>query len=107
MRGLAEHLENHVILLGCGRVGRIVVSVLEAARVQYLAMELDLEEFRHAKQLRHRIVLADGSRLRMLYAAGLSRASLLVITYDHPRPLERILTRTSRTAAIAHTGQRA
>lgn len=91
IRGLAEHLENHVILLGCGRVGRLVVSVLEAAHLKYLAMELDLEEFRHAKQLGHRIVLADASRLRMLDAAGLSRASLLVITFDHPRPLERIL----------------
>ena len=36
---------------------------------------------------------ADASRTRLLEAAGLSRASLLVITFDHYRALERILQR--------------
>ncbi|HYZ86242.1 MAG TPA: cation:proton antiporter [Bryobacteraceae bacterium] len=91
VRAEAEQLDRHVILLGCGRVGRLVVSLLEAARIEYLALEIDLEEFRQAKDLGYRIVLGDASRPRLLDAAGLDRTSLVVITFDHHRPLERIL----------------
>ena len=42
-------LSDHVILCGCGRVGRLVAVVLEAAKVPYLAIESDLTRFREAK----------------------------------------------------------
>jgi CPA2 family monovalent cation:H+ antiporter-2 len=87
----SHSLENHVILLGCGRIGRLVAPVLEQARVPYIALEKDPDQFQHAKRRGHKVVLADGSRTRLLDAAGLKHARLLVITFDHRRPLERIL----------------
>jgi CPA2 family monovalent cation:H+ antiporter-2 len=90
-RANAAEMDNHVILLGCGRIGRLVASVLEEAHLQCLAFEKDLDRFREAKRLGHHVVLADGSRSHVLGAAGLKRARLLVITFDHQRPLERIL----------------
>jgi CPA2 family monovalent cation:H+ antiporter-2 len=87
----SHSLENHVILLGCGRIGRLVAPVLEQARVPYIALEKDPDQFQHAKRRGHKVVLADGSRTRLLDAAGLNHARLLVITFDHRRPLERIL----------------
>jgi CPA2 family monovalent cation:H+ antiporter-2 len=87
----SEGLDGHIILLGCGRVGRLVASVLDAARVPYLAIESDFQRFREAQRRGHRILLADGSRARVLRAPGLRNARLLVITFAHRRPLERAL----------------
>jgi CPA2 family monovalent cation:H+ antiporter-2 len=91
VRNESAELEDHVLLLGCGRVGRLVAAVFEAARFPYLALENDSERFQHARQRGHRIVLADASRARSLDAAGLRRSRLLVITFDHRPALERIL----------------
>jgi CPA2 family monovalent cation:H+ antiporter-2 len=91
VRKESEQLSDHVVLLGCGRVGRLVAAVLEAARIPYLAFEKNFENFQEAKRRGHRIVWADGSRSRLLKAAGLRRARLLVITFDDRHALERIL----------------
>ncbi|MCX8073010.1 MAG: cation:proton antiporter [Candidatus Binatia bacterium] len=86
-----ERLEGHVLLLGCGRVGRLVAAVLEAAEVPYLAFESDPARFQEAKRQGHRVILADAGRLRLLDAAGVARCKLIVMTFSYPRLVERIL----------------
>ncbi|GIV04248.1 MAG: glutathione-regulated potassium-efflux system protein [Candidatus Binatia bacterium] len=87
----SEQLENHVLLLGCGRVGRQVAAVLEAAGVPYVAFEADPTRFDEAKRRGHRVILADAGRLRLLDAAGVARAKLLVVTFSYPRLVDRIV----------------
>jgi monovalent cation:H+ antiporter-2, CPA2 family len=65
--------------------------VLEAAKVPYVALESDLTRFREARQRGHNIVFGDASRRRILEAAGLSRARLLIVTFDRRPAVERIL----------------
>jgi CPA2 family monovalent cation:H+ antiporter-2 len=87
----SQALRDHVILCGCGRVGRLVAVVLEAARAPYIGLEWDLTRFREAKRSGHRVVFADASRTRMLQRAGLERARLLVVTFDERRAVRRLL----------------
>jgi monovalent cation:H+ antiporter-2, CPA2 family len=87
----SRSLSDHVILCGCGRVGRLVALVLEAAQIPYIAIECDLTRFREAKQAGHNVVFADASRSRVLHRAGAERARLLVVTFDERRAVERLL----------------
>jgi CPA2 family monovalent cation:H+ antiporter-2 len=87
----SEGLNEHAILCGCGRVGRLVALVLEAAQIRYVAIERDLTRFREAKEAGHNVVFADASRSGVLHRAGVERARLLVITFDELRALERLL----------------
>jgi CPA2 family monovalent cation:H+ antiporter-2 len=87
----SETLDGHVLLLGCGRVGRQVAAVLEAADVPYLALEADPNRFQVAKRQGHRVVLADAGRLRLLDAVGIARARLVIATFSYPRLIERII----------------
>jgi hypothetical protein len=41
----SKSLDDHIIVCGCGRVGRLVACVLEAAKMPYLAIEADLARF--------------------------------------------------------------
>ncbi len=96
-----SRLENHVILCGCGRVGRLVASVLEEAKLPYLAIEAAYEELDHARRQGHHAVFGDASRSRILDAAGLRRAAVVVITFDRFKSVEKILhhVRTANPAA--------
>ncbi|MEO3385386.1 cation:proton antiporter [Mesorhizobium sp. CAU 1741] len=91
IRAESDRLHDHVILCGCGRVGRLVATVLETADIAYLAIELDLVRFRAARRQGHEVVFGDAKHHRILEAAGLDRAQLVILTFDHLHAVERIL----------------
>jgi len=91
IREESRGLKDHVILCGCGRVGRPVSLVLEAAKVPYIAVESDLIRFRRAKKAGHKVVFGDAGRKRILEAAGVARARLVVVTFDRRHTVERVL----------------
>ena len=91
IREESQDLTDHVILCGCGRVGRLVSLVLEAANAPYIAVESDLIRFRRAKKSGHKVVFGDAGRKRVLEAAGVARAGIVVVTFDRRHAVERIL----------------
>jgi CPA2 family monovalent cation:H+ antiporter-2 len=91
IREESQDLKDHVIVCGCGRVGRPVSLVLEAAKAAYIAVEFDLTRFRRAKKSGHKVVFGDAGRKRVLEAAGVARARLVVVTFDRRHAVERIL----------------
>jgi CPA2 family monovalent cation:H+ antiporter-2 len=91
IRDETRNLRDHVILCGCGRVGRPVSLVLEAAKAPYIAIEFDLIRFRKSKKSGHKVVFGDAGRKRVLEAAGIARARLVVVTFDRRHAVERIL----------------
>jgi CPA2 family monovalent cation:H+ antiporter-2 len=93
IRAQSGNLHDHVVLCGCGRVGRLVATVLESAEIPYIAIEMDLTRFRAARRQGHEVVFGDARHHRILEAAGLDRALLVVITFDHHNAVERVLHR--------------
>jgi CPA2 family monovalent cation:H+ antiporter-2 len=86
-------LSDHVILCGCGRVGRPVAAVLEGSGVPYLALEADLGQLRRAQRQGHRVVFGDATRHGILRAAELGRARAVVVTFSDTAAVERLLRR--------------
>lgn len=90
-RETAEGLDGHVVLCGCGRVGRLVATALEAAKLPYLAIEADHARFKEAQRQGHKVVHGDASHHRILSAAGIAGVKLVIITFDRRSVVERIL----------------
>jgi CPA2 family monovalent cation:H+ antiporter-2 len=88
-----QDLTGHVILCGCGRIGRPVAAALEAAKLPYVALEKDFPRYRAARAEGLRAMFADATRGGMLASAGLARARLVVLTFLSEREAERILRR--------------
>lgn len=86
-----EALSDHVILCGCGRVGRLVAAVLEGSGVPYLALELDIGRMRQARDQGFRVAFGDATRHGILQAAGLRRARAVVVTLPDRAGVERLL----------------
>jgi CPA2 family monovalent cation:H+ antiporter-2 len=91
LRTMSASLDRHVLLCGCGRVGRLVVTALEAAKIPCIAIEADLARFKEAQRGGHTTVHGDAAHHRILAAAGLAKARLVVITFDRLAAVERIL----------------
>lgn len=86
-----QGLDGHVILCGCGRIGRLVAAALHAASVPYVALEKDFRRYREARERGVRVVFADAARFGALAAAGLESSRLLVLTFDREPDAARIL----------------
>lgn len=72
-------LDKHVILAGCGPVGRLVAVTLENADIRYLAVERNVDRLRRAQADGHKVVFGDATRPGILDAAGIVRARAMVV----------------------------
>lgn len=72
---------KHVIICGYGRCGQNLARMLERENIPYMALDLDPDRVRQAAAAGDSVVFGDAARLQALMAAGLARASAVVITY--------------------------
>jgi CPA2 family monovalent cation:H+ antiporter-2 len=73
--------EAHVIICGYGRSGQNLARILEGERIPYMALDLDPDRVRQAAAAGQSVVFGDAARLQSLMAAGLARASAVVVSY--------------------------
>ncbi|MDM0111747.1 monovalent cation:proton antiporter-2 (CPA2) family protein [Variovorax sp. J22R133] len=80
---------EHVIICGYGRCGQNLARILEREGIPYMALDLDPDRVRQAATAGDSVVFGDAARLQALMAAGLARASAVVVTYlDVPGALK-------------------
>ena len=75
------NVHRHVIICGYGRCGQNLARVLESEGIPYMALDLDPDRVRQAAAAGDSVVFGDAARLQSLMAAGLARASAVVVTY--------------------------
>lgn len=88
-RSLAR--KQHVIICGFGRCGQSLAHVLEAEKVPFMALDLDIDRVRQAAAVGESVVYGDSTRRDTLQAVGVHRARALVITYDDTASALRVL----------------
>lgn len=77
----AGALSNHVIVCGYGRTGKQMEQFLRRENVPCLALELDAMLVSQPADAASHIVFGDAGKKEILLAAGIARASAVVVTY--------------------------
>jgi len=72
---------GHVIICGYGRSGHTLANFLEQENLHFIALDLDSRRVREALAAKKSVVYGDAAKREVLMAAGLMRASALVISY--------------------------
>ena len=85
---------KHVIICGYGRCGQNLGHMLEREGIQYMALDLDPDRVRQAAAAGDSVVFGDAVRLQSLMAAGLARASAVVVTYLDTASALKVLANT-------------
>jgi monovalent cation:H+ antiporter-2, CPA2 family len=88
------NVNRHVIICGYGRCGQNLARMLEREGIPYIALDLDPDRVRQATAAGDSVVFGDASRLQALAAAGLARASAVVITYLDVPGAMKVLSNT-------------
>ena len=86
--------DKHVIICGYGRCGQNLGHMLEREGIQYMALDLDPDRVRQAAAAGDSVVFGDAVRLQALMAAGLARASAVVVTYLDTASALKVLANT-------------
>ncbi len=73
--------EKHAILCGYGRTGQHLARFLERENIAYVALDYDPERVHAAASAGESVVFGDCTRAEILMAAGLARASVVIITF--------------------------
>ncbi len=74
-------VDKHAILCGFGRNGQYLGRMLEQEGITYIALDLDPERVREAAAAGETVVFGDAAKRETLIAAGINRASVVVVTY--------------------------
>jgi CPA2 family monovalent cation:H+ antiporter-2 len=96
IRAEASRENRHVIVCGYGRSGQNLAWLLEQENIPSLALDLDPVRVRDARDAGKSVVYGDCARRDVLEAAGLHRASALVISFNDTTAALRILEITRR-----------
>lgn len=88
---LAEMMDvqNHVIILGFGRVGQTIAKLLSAENVPYIAIDSQVSTVLRARKIGLPVYFGDGSRREVLHAIGVERARAAIVTLNDATAAER------------------
>jgi monovalent cation:H+ antiporter-2, CPA2 family len=82
---------GQVLIIGCGRVGRLVAQMLDVHKLRYLALEADIDAVRSARKRGYHVQFGDATRPGMIAHLGLGEARAVVVTMDDPPQASRII----------------
>jgi monovalent cation:H+ antiporter-2, CPA2 family len=88
----AINTDRHVLICGYGRSGQNLARLLGVEGIPYMALDLDPDRVQQAAAAGQSVVFGDATRLQSLSAAGLSRASAVVITWPQLAAARKILS---------------
>jgi len=84
---------RHAIVVGCGRVGRLVAEMLTEHGQPYVAIDVDPELVKEARTAGISARFADAARPDALERLGLDEATAVIFTMDDPVGVQRLVRR--------------
>ncbi len=87
----ADELCDHVIICGFGRIGQNIAQILNAEGFEYYALDYNVELIKNASKAGYRVAFGDSTHREILLAAGIERASVIVICHDNIGTTEKTL----------------
>jgi CPA2 family monovalent cation:H+ antiporter-2 len=82
--------EPRVIIVGCGRVGRLVAEMLTRHGKSYVAIDSDADLIERCKREGYHAVFGNAARVDALDRLGIERAPAVILTMDEPVLAQRI-----------------
>jgi CPA2 family monovalent cation:H+ antiporter-2 len=82
-----------IVIVGLGRVGRIVADMLAAHDLDYVAIDSDTEAVRDGRDHGYPILFGDVSRGTLVDRLHLGRPSAVILTMDNPVLVARLAKR--------------
>ncbi|MFN8828789.1 MAG: cation:proton antiporter [Labrys sp. (in: a-proteobacteria)] len=86
-----EDHQARAILVGYGRVGRLVGEMLEVHKVPWLAVDADARGVSRWRETNRNVYWGDATNAAFLERCGLAEATALIITIDTTKSIEAVI----------------
>ena len=87
-----KDLDQHVIVVGFGRVGRMVAKVLVAEHVNYIASDIQPKIVKDGIDEGFPVYLGDLTKLNTLQSMAISRARMIIIAINNEVTIKKIVS---------------
>ena len=85
--------EERAIVIGFGRVGRLVCDMLREHDKRFVAIDADADIVVQGLREDYPLVFADAARPAALIRLGIDRASAVILTMDEPHAVQKLVRR--------------
>ena len=85
--------ERRAIIVGFGRVGRLVADMMKTHGQPYIAIDADTDLIREAKKSGYRATFGDAANAASLARLGVDTASAVILTMDEPVAAQQLVKR--------------
>lgn len=89
-------LSGHVIVVGYGRVGQMLGSVLDRQELPHVGLDIDANLVAGYRAAGASIFFGDANRPDMLRKFGIDQAAALAVTMDSPQTVEQVVATARR-----------
>ncbi len=86
-----EGQNNHIVIVGFGRIGTTVANMLIKANISYLALERDPNRLKQSRQEGYKVYYAGVINGKILDLARVSKAKAAIITIRDPDACNQVL----------------
>jgi len=83
--------ERHAIIVGFGRVGRLVADMLASHKQPFIAIDSDADLIREGQREGYSAVFGDAARADALERLGAGNATAIIFTMDEPVAIQRLI----------------
>ncbi|MBD3833385.1 cation:proton antiporter domain-containing protein [Brevundimonas bullata] len=83
--------DSAVLIVGFGRVGRLIGELLVEHDQKFVALDADPASVRSGRAEGHEVYYGDAARPDMLSACGLESARALIVTMDSPTKVDEVV----------------
>jgi CPA2 family monovalent cation:H+ antiporter-2 len=90
---VVEPASDRAIIVGFGRVGRLIADMLKVHRKPYLAVDSDPDLVRQAQVDRYHVTFGDVATSGFFDRMGLANAPAVILTMDEPIAVQRLVKR--------------
>nr|WP_156398255.1 cation:proton antiporter [Caulobacter sp. Root1455] len=87
----SEEPAGRVLVVGYGRVGRLVGDMLDRHDLPWIAIDRDPSFVQQGRRAGHRVYFGDAARVELLERCGLDHARAVVVTMDSPEAAEAVV----------------
>ena len=87
----ASEATGHAVVIGFGRVGRLIADMLIAHDKAYLGIDADAELVASGQRAGYAVAFGDVARGTALARLGLDSASAAILTMDQPQAAQRLV----------------
>jgi monovalent cation:H+ antiporter-2, CPA2 family len=88
-----DHAKPHAVIVGIGRVGKMVADMLTAHGQPYIAIDGDADLVAEARRNGYHARFGDAAQMGALVRLGIDRANAAILTMDEPVAAQRLVKR--------------